>query len=237
MPTRDKYVARRVLARMRNRGDAMVLRRVSLLPGPEPFKSPPDISADLDVTKVSVIDGQIYLAIDATTIAGRLVPGDRILNSAVGISDPPCLVVTMPLVVMTDLDGIPQVDVDGAPVIGAPPALSYHADSLAGGNRFPVVPVSFAGDPDLLSGPMSLLFAADVKVYGNPLTFEQMTALGWVEIDTLGYMLAAKNIDPPPAVNDLIVIFTAQGPEVRAIVQVGRKYGGGVNYSFPVQAR
>jgi hypothetical protein len=237
MVGRNDYVARRTQTRMKSRGEAMVLRRVSLLPGPEPFKSPPDVSNDLTVNKVSVIDGQIYLEIIGSTVSGRLVPNDRLINAGVGLSDPPCLVVTMPMVVVTDADGIPQVDSDGAPVISADPPAFYHADSLAGGNRFPVVPVSFSGDPNMLLGPAHLIFAADVPVYGNPLTFEQMVALGWVEIDTIGFALAARGLEPPPKVNDMIVIFTSEGPELRAIVQIGRKSSNAVNFIFQVQAR
>ena len=237
MVGRNDYVARRIQTRMKSRGEAMMLRRVSLLPGPEPFKSPPDVSNDLTVSKVSTIDSQIYLTIAGTTVSGRLVPGDRVLNTAVGLSDPPCLVMTMPPEVMTDADGIPQVDGDGAPLLGTPPAAAYHPDTLAGNNTFPVVPVSFAGDPARLAGPMSLIFTADLPVFGNPLSFEQMVALGWVEMDTIGFALAARSIEPPPKVNDMIVFFTSEGPELRAIVQIGQKSSNGTNFIFQVQAR
>ena len=235
MPRRNEYVARRVRARMVNRGEPMILRHVSLLPGPQPFRSPPD-TAQVNVRAVNTIDGQVYLNLAGDAAQGRLVPGDVILCAS-GTAR----VVTMPTTITTDSDGIPQVDPDGAPVVGSP--IVYSPDTLAWDNVFPVVPVDFSIDPLYAGDPAVILhqlaefkFLADETVYGNPLSYEQMTAMGWVEVDTIGLSLAGFGVSTPPKVNDIIIL-VASGGERRAILQTGRRFSNGQNFLLPVQVR
>lgn len=234
MALRNQYVAQRIGARMKSRGEAMVLRRVSMLAGPEPFKNPPDVSADLTVVAGNLIGSQQYLNLEGSTAIGRLVPGDQVfaLGSPVAL----WTVVTMPANVMTDSDGIPQVDGSGAPLFGTPPV--YNADTLAApDNSFPVVPVTGSADVTLMVGrTVSFAFLSDATVYGNALSLEQMTRMGWVEVDAIGLSIAAHGVNPPPKVNDLIIL-TSSGGEKRAIIQTGRRFSNGTNFLFPVQAR
>jgi hypothetical protein len=234
MALRNQYVAQRIGARMKSRGEAMVLRRISMLPGPEPFKNPPDVSDDLTVVAGNLISGQQYLNLAGSTAIGRLVPGDQVIS--VGSPNVIWTVVTMPPTVMTDSDGIPQVDGSGAPLFGTPPV--YHADTLAApANSFPVVPVTGAFDVTQMPGHLvSFVFFADATVYGNPLSLEQMTRMGWIEVDAIGLSIAAHGVNPPPKVNDLIILVSS-GNEKRAIIQTGRRFSNGTNFLFPVQAR
>jgi hypothetical protein len=231
---RNKYVARRVLARMQSRGEAMTLRRISMLAGPEPYANPANVTDDVTVTAATVIGGQAYLNLTASTATGRLIAGDQITSTSFDPVATPCTVVGMPNTVMTNSDGIPQVDETGAPVLGAPPPAVYNADALAWNNQFPVVPVSFAGDvTTLINTVVDIVFAADLQVYGTVLTYEQMVKMGWIEVDTIGLSLAAYLIDPPPKVNDIIIV----NDEKRSILQTGRRFSNGVNFLFPVQVR
>lgn len=322
-PLRNQYVANRTLTRMKSRGEPMLLRRISMRDGPEAFKNPADVSADLTAIAAHLIGGRNYLNIGGLTAIGRLVPGDLIVCAG-----PPATswrVLTMPATVSTNSDGIPQVDGTGAPTFGATPV--YVSDTLAWDNVFPVVTVAFVSGPvmpalaltlditgvltlagggftaaglgiddviqiagaaapntalngvDLtiatVSDPMltvtglpgglsngaldnvtltvtagpdtdvtrcagqsvSFAFAADVTVYGTVLTYSQMTALGWTEVDGLGLSLAGKGVDPPPKVNDVILLTASDGVEKRSIVQMGRRFSAGVNFLFPVQVK
>lgn len=229
MPLRNTYIQDRVFQRMRSRGEQLAIRRISILAGPEPFKNPPDVSADLAVTAVSTHTGQVYLGITGGTITGRLIAGDQLTIGSTVLT-----VVTMPVNVLTTPDGIPAVDGSGHPTFGVPTI--YQADALAWNNVLPVVPVTGIVDPTpLLNQPVALLsFANDQVAYGNPLTYEQMTALGWVEMDRIGYAIAAQNTDPPK-VNDLLILLQSGG-EKRAITQVGRRFSNGVQFLYNVQA-
>lgn len=231
MPLRNQYVAQRTLARMKSRGEAMVLRRISMLAGPEPFKNPPD-TENLAVVAANVVLGQTYLNIAGSVAIGRLIPGDQVICH--GTFDTVWTVVAMPATVLTDSDGIAEVDGAGAPIFGIPAI--YNADTLAANNQFPVVAVSGTGTVPGPGQPVTLVFAADATVYGNALSYQQAVALGWVEVDTLNLGLAAHNVDPPPKVNDLLIL-TSSGGEKRAILQTGRRFSNGVNFLFPVQAR
>lgn len=324
-PQRNSYVANRSLTRMQGRGEPMTLRRISMLDGPEAFKNPPDLSDDLTVVAANEIDGQAYFNIAGSTILGRLVPGDLITTAGNGQHRTTWRVVTMPVTVSTDSDGIPQVDGSGAPTFGS--TLVYNTDSLAWDNVLPVVPVEFvhgpiianvpatwsvsgssltlapglwdaagfvlnddlrltgvpppddalngvflfvhagsdptlalyghpdglvdasfssititiepAGDPDItlcIGQTVATSFAADLPIFGNQLTSYQMTAMGWTEVDGIGLNLAAKGIDPPPKVNDVILL-VSDGNDKRSIVQLGRRSSNGVNFLFPVQVK
>jgi hypothetical protein len=325
-PQRPAYVQRRVYRRMQDRGEPMVLRRVSMINGPEPFKNPPDVSDDLFVFQATHVGlGADYLNIQGTTAIGRLVPGDQIVCA--GPPETTWIVTPMPTMVTveTDSDGISQVDGSGSPIFG--PATPYRADALAWDNTFPVVPVSFVHGPQLLSitltldpvantlilpaggftdaalaatdvitiegaigtnaaindvlltltsvtdttltmtglpgglvagglpyvtltvvgGPdtdilgvqnedVELVFMADQEVFGNPIRIERMVAMGWVEADTIGISIAGYGIDPPPKVNDLLIM-TGANEGKRSIIQVGRNESNGVTFLFPVQAK
>ena len=232
---RNNYVQRRVRARMQSRGDPMVLRRVADLAGPAPYLNPPDVSPDVEVNNVYVDGGgQTYFRLAATTAIGRLVSGDRLVVGGLSATD--WTVVTMPQTVLTDSDGIPQTDADGNPLFGTP--LLYYPDALSSNDMFPVVPVTpvVAGSnaAGTLAQPLSFVFAADQAVYGYTMTYEQATALGWTELDTLAVRLAAWRVDPPPKTNDMVLL---NGGEIRSVVQTGRVFRDGVNFMYPVQLR
>jgi hypothetical protein len=225
---RNEYVAQRVLARMKSRGQPMTLRAISMLAGPEPFRNPPDV-AGLTVIAGSHTAGQSYIGLAGSTVIGRLVPGDKVTVGAVVMT-----VQTMPANVLTDADGISQVNPSTLnPLFGSPP--SYHADTLAWGNKFPVVAVDLPADPSVLVGQTvtATTFVGDQLVYGNFISAERMVAMGWVEIDSIGVSLAGRGINPQPKVNDLLFI----DAEKRSIMQVGRRASNGVNFLYPVQAR
>lgn len=227
---RNTYVQRRVFQRMTNRGEQMLLRRITLSPGPEPFKNPPDISADIKITTANTIDGQVYFRLAGTTAIGRLVPGDEII--ATGTTAMTWTVVTMPNTVLTDSDGIAQVDGAGTPLFDTP--VVYSEDALGWDNCFPVVPVRGTDDPALaVNLPLELRFVAEQRVFGSIMTYEQYTAMGWTEVDAIGLSIAAKGIDPPPQVNDVIIV----NNEKRSVLQLGRKLSNGINFLFPVQVR
>lgn len=233
MPERAEYVAQRVLARMQQRGEPMLLRRVSLLAGPEPFRNPPDLPEDLTGTTIvagSNTGGQNYVGISGPTIMGRLVVGDQISVGATLLT-----VMTMPVNVMTDADGIPVVDGSGNPTFGSPPV--YHVDSLAWDNALKVVPVLSLVDPATLIGQAvtAFRFANDANVFGNPMSVYQRTALGWTEVTDLTMNIAGYNVTPPPKVNDLLVL-TAEGNARRAIVDIGSRFSNGQNFLFSVRA-
>ncbi len=230
-PDRNHYAQNRVLDRMQQRGEPMILRHVSLLAGQEGFKNPPDIVGAVTVTAGSTHTGQVYLGLTGPSIIGRLVPGDQIVIGPTTLT-----VVTMPVGVMTDTDGIPVVDLSGHPTFGSPP--NYHADSLAWGNVLSVVPVSGIVDPaPLLGGVAAFVFHADQTVYGTTLSYYSMQQMGWVQVDGLGLSLAGKGITPEPKVNDVLLIDAADGRQMHSVVNVGRKFSNGVDFLFPVQAR
>jgi hypothetical protein len=237
--SRNQYVQDRVAARMEQRGEPMILRSVSELSGPEPYRNPPDLSADLLVTAGSYFTPQAFIGITGTTVTGRLVPGDRIVVDATMAmpANPTTLVVMpMPANVMTDGDGIPITDVDGNPVFGTPAI--YRADTLARGNAFPVVAVSGTTIPETLVGDavMKTIYAADLTVFGWQMSREKMVALGWIELDSIGIEISGKGIPPPqPKVNDQIIF--AGGSDLRAIMTVGVRAINGVSFLFQLQAR
>jgi hypothetical protein len=231
MPMRNQYVQNRVAARMQQRGEKMILRSVSMIDGPEPFRNPPDLSDDLVISAGSLDSGgQAFIGITGSTITGRLVAGDK-LTVASGF----LTVQTMPSDVMTDGDGVPLTDASGNPVFGTP--VVYHADTLARGNAFPVVAVSGNGNPaDLIGTPLRAIeYAADLPVFGWQMSREKMVALGWIELDSIGIEIAGKSIPAPqPKVNDQIIF--NNGADIRSIMSVGQRAIAGVNFVFQVQA-
>lgn len=231
MPLRNEYVRDRIGQRMQSRGEQLLLRRISLRAGPQPYPNPPNVSADLVVDAVSTHSGQVYLHISGGTVIGRLIAGDKLTVLSTVLT-----VVTMPASVMTDSDGIPVVDGSDHPIFGSPPV--YVADTLAWNNEFPVVPVAGIVDPTpLLNQPVSsFTFVNDQVAYGNPLTFEKMTALGWVEVDRVGYAIAARGLSSAPKVNDQIILVQSGGQK-RAIMQVGPRFSNGVDFLYNVQAQ
>lgn len=232
---RNHYVQNRVGVRMQSRGEPMVLRRVSLLAGPVPYRNPPDVSAVVTVRTGVTVTGQAYLGLGGTTAIGRLVPGDQIITTG-----PVSWVVNvMPTTIATDRDGIALANGSGVPILATP--LLYHADALAAGNIWRVIPVTaLGGAPDpavAIGGPVTFKFLADQPLYGVPLSFSAMAHNGWTEIDTIGVNLAAFSDSQgpiaPPKIDDLLFV----NGRLRAILQVGEVYRGGVNFLYPVQAR
>jgi hypothetical protein len=323
MPLRNTYVAQRALARMQQRGEAMVLRRISLMSGAEPFQNPPNVSADLTVVTAGTYGSPpaAFFNLGGSSVIGRLAAGDQIVCAG-----PPQTVWTvlhMPIGVLTNDDGIPQVNDAGAPVFGSPPV--YNADTLGWINSFPVVPVAYANGPvmeyitlvldteagtlmldgggfaakglavddeikltgvlapntalngvtltatavsdtvltvsglpggltggalsyvtltvvggnetnptSVIGQAVSFVYQADVTCYGKAMSYRQMTAMGWVEVDGIGLLLAAHLIPNPPQVNDQILL-TSSGGEKRAIVNTGRQFIDGTQFLYPVQ--
>jgi hypothetical protein len=234
MVCRNRYVQNRVEARMKQRGEPITVRSVSMLNGPEPFRNPPDLSADLTITAASITNGQAFIGIQGSTVTGRLVPGDQISFPA-----PATLVLTvltMPNFVATDTDGIPETDANGNPVVGTP--LIYHSDTLADDNSFPVVAVSGIADPTTLIGtPIEDIdFAADQQVYGMQMSREKMVQMGWIEVDSIGVELAGHGLEEPlPKVNDQIIF--SGGTDIRSIMTVNRRAIAGTTFSLQIQAR
>jgi hypothetical protein len=236
MPTRAQYVAQRVGARMQERGDSMQLRRVSMLAGPVPYRNPPDYSADLVVTTGVRVGGQAYLGIRGSSVIGRLVPGDKVV-CATTPTPTTWTVIAMPVSVGTDADGIPLASTGGVPFAGTP--TPYRADSLAANNAWPVIPVTAPGTPDpalSIGVATSLIFAADVTVYGVPLSLTKMTAMGWTEVDTVGLSMAAYNagpITPAPKVDDQIIV----NGKLRSILSASEVTRQSTGLIYQVQAR
>lgn len=238
MPSREQYIAQRVGARMAERGEPMVLRRVSKLSGPVPYINPPDVSGNPRVVTAATVNGQAYLGVQASSIIGRLVAGDQVLCAASlgGAVVTSWVVVPVPTNVATDSDGVITVDNLGAPSIGTPTL--YFPDALAAGDRWLAIPVTAAGNPDptaSIGSYVSFSFTADTKVNGVPMSLQRMAQYGWTEVDSVGVTLAAYNHGPiaPPAIDDLIII----GGQVRAIMAVGQVYRRGVQFLYPLQAK
>jgi hypothetical protein len=234
MVCRNRYVQSRVAARMKQRGETIILRSVSMLNGPEPFRNPPDLSDDLAVIAGSITNAQAFIGIEGSTVTGRLVPGDQIL-----FGDPAATVLTvlaMPNFVATDTDGIPQTDVNGDPIVGE--ALIYYSDTLAGDNGFPVIAVSGVSDPTTLIGAAvdDITFAADRTCYGMQMSRQQMVAMGWIELDSIAVELAAQGLEEPlPKVNDQL-IFGASN-DIRSIMSINRRAIAGTSFTLQIQAR
>ncbi len=229
--SRAQYVQDRVAGRMQSRGEEIILRAVSELAGPEPYRNPPDLSlSDLMVIAGSVTGGQAFIAISGTTVTGRLVPGDKLMvNSSL------LTVMAMPPTVMTDGDGIPLTDIAGNPVFGTPTVT--FTDTLSRDNGFPVVAVSGTTAPASLIGKRVIRtnYAADLAVYGYQLSRTKMWAMGWVELDSIGVMIAGKGVPAPqPKINDQLIF---AGGDIRSIMSVGVQSLNGVNFSFQIQAR
>lgn len=238
MPSREQYIAQRVGARMAERGEPMVLRRVSKLSGPVPYTNPPDVSGNPRVVTAAVVDGQAYLGIRASSIIGRLVPGDQVQCAASfgGAVVTTWTVGIMPTNVATDTDGIVSVDNTGAPSLGTP--TPYFPDALAASDQWLAIPVSAPGNPDptaSIGAYVSFHFTADFAVNGVPMSLQRMAQYGWTEVDSIGITLAAYNAGAvaPPAIDDLIII----AGQVRSIVAVGQVYRHGVQFLYPLQAK
>jgi hypothetical protein len=240
MPRRFQYVADRVNARMQNRGETMVVRHVSLLSGAAPFKNPPDVSSDLAVTAGSLTGGQNYIGLAGATIIGRLQVGDGLLLLS-GSTSVSVTVQAMPATVLTDADGIPQVDGSGHPVFGSP--IAYNADALAWDNALPVVPVS----PPVVAGTSTpvdvstlpdaavtdLIFQADDAVHGVPLPRSRMVAMGWIEVDRIGISFGSAGLLSEPKINDLVLL--NGGTEKRSIVALNPLNRGGIDLLYQAQ--
>jgi hypothetical protein len=234
MVCRNRYVQNRVAVRMKQRGEPIILRSVSMLNGPEPFRNPPDLSDDITVTAGSITNGQAFIGLAGSTITGRLVPGDQILLADVLATT--LTVLAMPDWVATDVDGIPEVDANGDPVVGEP--LIYYSDTLAAENGFPVIAVEGVADPTTLldAAVDDIVFAADQTCYGIQMSRQQMVEMGWVEMDSIGVQLAAQGLgDLQPKVNDQL-IFGATN-DIRSIMSINRRAIGGVAFTLQIQAR
>lgn len=235
MPSREQYVAQRIGARMQQRGEPMTLRRVSLTGGPVPYANPPDVSSDTAVTTGVTVAGQAYLGLGGSTVVGRLLPGDQVIcTGATGTTT--WTVVAMPTNILTDSDGIPMVAADGTPQTGTPTI--YNAAALAANDAFPCIPVTAPGAPDPaanIGNSVSFAFVADQPVYGYTLSFEEMTALGWTEVDAIGLRLAAWSGGPlqRPDVNDVVIV----SGKPRSIVSLGPIFRNGVDLAYVIQAR
>lgn len=238
MPSREQYIAQRVGARMAERGEAMVLRRVRKLSGPVPYTNPPDVSGNPTVITAATVAGQAYLGIQASSIIGRLVAGDQILCAATpgGTVLTTWTVVTMPNTIATDADGIVVVNGSGVPQLATPTV--YFADALAANDQWLAIPVTATGNPDptlSIGDAVSFVFTADSPVNGVPMSLQRMAQLGWTEVDSVGINLAAYNAGPiaPPAIDDLVIV----GGMIRAIIAVGQIYRRGVQFLYPLQAK
>lgn len=242
--SRGSYVQDRIEARMRGRGEAMILRSVSELIGIEPYRNPPDLSlSDIEIVAGSSGEDGVFVGIAGTTVTGRLVPGDQFTVSDGG--DPPIVsvftVLPMPNYVMTDADGIPIVDDNLNPIFGEP--VVTFTDTLSRNNAFPVVAVSSdtGVDPATLVGQpiAATIYAADMTVYGYQMSREKMVAMGWVELDSIGVEIAGKGVPPPqPKVNDQIIFTDGTAfNDLRSIMTVGVRSLKGVNFLFQLQAR
>lgn len=236
MPTRGQYLAQRIGARMGQRGDPMVLRRVSMISGPTPYRNPPDYSADLVVT-TGVVDTQTFLGIRGSSAIGRLVAGDQILCSTDPLLPPSVTwtVQTMPTDVMTDSDGVPRAFTNGIPVRGTP--TPYIPDSIASGDIWTVIPVTAPGNPDPAASiglSVAFKFVADVDVFGIAMSVQQQAALRWTQMDRLGLTIAAYNNGPiaPPKVDDQLIVMG----QLRSIAAVGPLFRAGSYVSYAVQA-
>jgi hypothetical protein len=227
---RSQYIQDRIAGRMMQRGEKIILRSVSELSGPEPYRNPPDLSlSDIEIVAGSTNAGRSFISLAGVTVTGRLVPGDKILVGTTTLT-----VLPMPEDVMTDGDGIPIVDDDLNPVFGTP-VLSF-TDTLSRNNAFPVVAVSGTTTPaTLVAQPAKTSYAADLTCYGYQLSRTKMVAMGWVELDSIGVVLAGKGIPPPqPKVNDQLIFM---GGDLRSVMTVGVQSLNGVNFMFQVQAR
>lgn len=240
MPARrEQYVAWRVGTRMQERGEPMVLRRISMSDGPQPYPNPPDVASDVTVATGVSVTGQVYFGLVGTAINGRLIAGDQLVCSAApgSMALTTWTVMAMPNTIATDADGVPIVGSDGTPHVAAP--TKYTADSLAAANRFPCVPVTpVSGTPDpaaSIGDSVSFIYQADQALYGTTLSFNEMALAGWTEVDSVGLRLAAYTNAPvaPPKINDQIIL----AGQLRSIVAVLPTFRSGVQLSYVVQAK
>ena len=219
MPSREQYVAQRIGARMQARGEQMVLRRTTMGDNAVPYRNPPDVSNDLVVTTgVADSGGQAYLGVSGSSVIGRLTAGDQIYVWAPSAVIPTViwLVGVMPPDIATDGDGIPLLDGAGLPVIGTP--TPYSPDALAA-----------------VGLTATLAYAADQFVYGNVIAAEQMVALGWTELDSLGIRIAAYAAGAvlPPQVDDQLIV----NGQLRSILAIAPLFSNGIDFTYTVQAR
>ncbi len=239
MPSREQYVAQRIGARMQARGEQMVLRRTTMGDNAVPYRNPPDVSNDLVVTTgVADSGGQAYLGVSGSSVIGRLTAGDQIYVWAPSAVIPTViwLVGVMPPDIATDGDGIPLLDGAGLPVIGTP--TPYSPDALAAGGAWKAIPVSADGNPAPAASvglTATLAYAADQFVYGNVIAAEQMVALGWTELDSLGIRIAAYAAGAvlPPQVDDQLIV----NGQLRSILAIAPLFSNGIDFTYTVQAR
>jgi hypothetical protein len=232
--SRNAYVQGRVALRMMARGEPMILRRVSLLPGPVPYTYPPDVSLDMTVsTGVIATDGNPYFGLIASSINGRLQAGDQINTGGFTWS-----VLTMPRTILTDSDGIAEADSMGNPLFGSPTI--YNNTILAANNEFRVVPVFAEGNPNpaaCIGLSVTLTFASDVTVFGRVLSLREMAVRNWTQTNTLGLNIAALSDTGEqiyvPDIDDLIIV----NGETRAVMAVGPVFRNGVYFLFDLQCR
>jgi hypothetical protein len=206
MPMRNQYVQNRVAARMQQRGEKMILRSVSMIDGPEPFRNPPDLSDDLVISAGSLDSGgQAFIGITGSTITGRLVAGDKL------------------------------TDASGNPVFGTP-VVYHADTLARGNAFPVVAVSGNGNPADLIGTPLRAIeYAADLPVFGWQMSREKMVALGWIELDSIGIEIAGKSIPAPqPKVNDQIIF--NNGADIRSIMSVGQRAIAGVNFVFQVQA-
>jgi hypothetical protein len=230
--SRGQYVQDRIAGRMQSRGEPMILRSVSELIGIEPYRNPPDLSADLEVVAGSTTGGQAFIGLAGTTVTGRLVPGDQLTVNGTLLT-----VMPMPPNVMTDADGIPVVDDNLNPIFGTP--VTTFTDTLGRNNAFPVVVVSGTTTPEM---PVALPVTrrSMPPTHGYAQMSREKMAMGWVELDSIGVIIAGKGVPAPqPKINDQIIFIDGTGAftDLRSVMTVGVQSLKGVNFTFQLQAR
>lgn len=230
--SRAAYVAQRVGTRMQSRGDPMTLRRVSMVPGPVPFRNPPDYSLDLIVRTGTRAGGQSFLGIGGSAATGRLVPGDTIVthDPLTAASLVTWTVQAMPLDVVRNSDGIAEAAPDGTPVRGAPAV--YSPDAYAADSDWPVVCVTAPDDPDpaaSIGAAVSFTFAADVPVYGVVMSMTRQGVLNLIEADQIVVEIAAWNPAlgaaariAEPSIDDVLLV-NGKWRSITAVTPISRQ--------------
>jgi hypothetical protein len=144
----------------------------------------------------------------------------------------------MPTNIATNSDNIPLALPNGTPITGTPAI--YFADSLAGGDTWPVIPVSAPGNPNpaaSIGDAVSFDFLADNPSWGIIMSLTRMAMLGWTEVDQIGVELAAytngTGFLPVPKIDDQLI--TADG-RLRSVTAVGPISRQAVNLKYELRA-